>query len=169
MSIALAWFQYNNEWILQEKVDFDGINKFIRVYPNVSSLDLRSELYSAWIRWLPLQDNTKFLPAMKYSGFDPIPGGETGGVFFLINGWRLIVSIESTAINGILYSEDYPTPFFNENLSPVYPAQVSSYVHSQISYQNIITGTPQDIANLSANTIINNPKTLTIPKFIALK
>lgn len=169
MSVALAEFQYKAEWLLQEKVDFDGINKYIRVYSHVTSLDLRSELYSAWIRWLPLQDNTKFLPAMKYSGFDQIPGGETGGVFFLINGWKLIVSIESVTINGILYSEDYPTPYFNQALTPVFPAQVSSYVHSQISYQNVVTGSPIEIAALSANNVVNHSKTLTLNKYLALK
>lgn len=166
MTAALDWFQYINEWELREKVDFDGINRLIRVYPGVTQLNLRTEVYSAWIRWLPLQNNTAFLPAMRYSGFDPIPGGETGGVFFLINNWKLILDIENTAINGVMYSEDYPSAYFSaETLNPVFPAQVSSYVSSVVSYQNVIVATKEDIAN----TTWNHQKALTVPKFIGLK
>jgi hypothetical protein len=166
MTASLAWFQYIKEWELQEKVDFDGTNKLIRVYPGVSSLDIRSELYSAWVRWIPLQNNAAFLPAMRYSGFDTIPGGETGGVFFLINDWKLLISIENVAISGILYSENYSTPYFdNQTLNPVFPAQVSSYVHSIVIPQNVITATKEDIAN----TTWNHQKALTVPKFIGLK
>lgn len=182
MTAALDWFQYVNEWELREKVDFDGINRLIRVYPGVTQLNLRSELYSAWIRWLPLQNNAAFLPAMRYSGFDPIPGGETGGVFFLINNWKLILSIEDTAINGVLYSEDYPSPYFSsDTMNPVFPAQASSYVSSVVITQNVITATKEEIAqltaDLSANTTAiaaanatwNHQKALTVPKFIGLK
>lgn len=170
MTAALAWFQYINEWNLREKVDFDGTNRIIRVYPSVTTLNIRTEVYSAWVRWLPLQNNTAFLPAMRYSGFDTIPGGETGGVFFLINGWKLVLDIESVAINGVLYSEDYPSAYFSaETLNPVYPAQVSSYVSSIVSVQNVISATKEEIAAITANTTWNHSKALTVPKFIGLK
>jgi hypothetical protein len=166
MTASLAWFSYINEWELREKVDFDGINRLIRVYPGVTQLNIRSELYSAWIRWLPLQNNTAFLPAMRYSGFDPIPGGETGGFFFLINNWKLVLSIENTEINGVLYSDDYPSAYFDHvTMNQVYPAQVSSYVSSVVVTQNVITATKEDIAN----TTWNHQKALTVPKFIGLK
>jgi hypothetical protein len=77
------------------KVSFDGINKLIVVTdaPAASgtSLDVKSEIYSAWKRWLVGgSENLKYLYAMRSVGGDPtVEGRFLGSTFFLSNGWRI--------------------------------------------------------------------------------
>ena len=126
---ALLWGAWSPVWSLGSKVDFDGKNKIIYVHPEVISLDIRSDLYSAWIDWISLYDNIKFNPVMRVTGLDPIGGGiYTGDVYFLINGWKLSVDTQKVKISGVLYSDDYDTPFYTTNMIAQYPVTVSSLV-----------------------------------------
>lgn len=141
------WGNWSDQWLLNQKVTFDGLNRRIQVNPGVVDLNIRSEVYSAWVRWLGVStENTKWLPAIRYSGMDAIPGGETGGTFFLYNNWKLIIDLNLVKVSGVLYSEDFPTAYWSENLLPLYPATVSSLVNSSVVTQNIVTGTVQSIA-----------------------
>lgn len=138
---ALIWGAWGVDWTLAEKVSFNGALKTINVNSGVTSLDIRADVYSAWVRWVTREENSRFLQAMRASGADPIPGGETGVTFFLMNGWKLVYDPNSVAVAGVLYSEDYATPFWNADDNPVYPATVSALVNSAVSYQNVVTGT----------------------------
>lgn len=158
---ALIWASWGAEWALAEKVDFNGVTKRITVNSGVTVLDIREDVYSAWIRWLELDDNTRFLLAMRISGFDVIPGGFTGATYFMTNGWKLEYDPSVVAIAGVLYSDDYATPYWSENDQPIYPATVSSLVNTAVVTQNVVTG---DVA-----AIWSDPRALTVPKFIALK
>ena len=123
-----AWSQ---DWLLGSKVDFDGINKIIRVYPKVTTLDIRADLYSSWVEWQVIGDNIKFLPAMRYTGLDVIGAGSfTGDSYFLRNGWKLSVDLQKVRVTGVLYSDDYETPYFTPNLVPQYPATVAALVNT---------------------------------------
>lgn len=119
---------------------FDGLGKKVYVNTGVTSITI-ADLFSRWEDWIRQDDNLKWLPAMRYSGKDPIPGGETGVTFFLINGWKLVYDPNVVAVSGVLFSEDYATPFWNAAGNPVYPATVSALVNSAVSYQNVVTGT----------------------------
>lgn len=125
MALSL-WIQHGAEWEANEKVSFNGADKIIRVNDGVTSIDIRGDVYSAWIRWFERDANSRFLPAMRFTGLDPIPGGFTGSTFFVTNGWKLVYDPYVVAVNGILYSDDYPTPYFIESGQPVYPATVSA-------------------------------------------
>ena len=139
---ALTWAAWGEEWLLQEKVSFNGATRRITVNAGVDSLDIRGDVYSAWVRWVAREANARFLQAMRVSGADPIPGGETGATFFLVNGWKLCYDPNSVAVAGVLYSEDYTTAYWSlDALRPIYPATVSSLVNSAVSYQNVVTGT----------------------------
>jgi len=145
MALAL-WAAWGDEWALTEKVSFNGTTKIIHVNAGVTALNIRSDVYSAWVRWASRE--TWADAAMRFSGGDPIPGGETGVTFFLINGWKLVYDPNVVAISGVLYSVDYDTPLWNEAGLPLYPATVSALVNSAVSYQNVVTGTaasPQEI------------------------
>ena len=109
-----------------EKVTFDGDTKIIRVNDGVTNLDIRADVYSAWIRWIELADNAKYLFAMRFSGLDPIPTGFTGGTFFMTNGWKLYYDPQVTAVNGILYSDNFNTPYFTYEGVNTFPATVSA-------------------------------------------
>lgn len=137
---ALVWGAWGEEWALTEKVSFNGSTKRITVNAGVTALDIRTDVYSAWVRWVAREANTRFLQAMRFSGGDPIPGGETGVTFFLMNGWKLELDPNVVAVSGVLYSEDYGTAYWSAQGLPIYPATVSALVNSAVSYQNVVTG-----------------------------
>lgn len=137
--MSTVWGAWGEQWALQEKVSFDGTARKIVVHADVSALDIASDVYSAWVRWSSRE--RQFVPAMRYTGFDPIPGGRTGATFFMINGWKLVIDFNKVAVAGVLYSENYGSAYWSETDLPLYPATVSSLVNSAVSYQNVVTGT----------------------------
>lgn len=185
---ALLWGSWAPDWLLGNKVSFDGANRIIYVHPEVTSLDIRADLYSGWVDWVVLRDNTKFLPAIRSTGYDPIGAGVfTGDTYFLINGWKLSIDLSKVRVTGVLFSDNYDTAYYTPELSAQYPATVSSLVSSSISYQNIVTAAnPADIWSHSTRTLstatptaVENAdavwahsfvnKLLTIAKFLGLK
>ena len=47
-------------------------------------------IYAAWVDWIALADNTKFLPAFRSVGGDDLGGGLLiPPYYFLTNGWRV--------------------------------------------------------------------------------
>lgn len=142
-------FNYDySYWELRHKVTFDGVEKLIIVNDNVSELDIRTEVYSAWIEWLELYDNSKYLQAMRFTGLDPIGQGSfTGDSYFLINNWRLVVDLTKVKITGILFSDNYSTAYYSKNLVPQYPATVSSLVNTVTNTENVVTGNIEDVWN----------------------
>lgn len=125
MALSL-WISHAEEWEANEKISINGDGKVIQVNAGVSALDIRIDLYSAWVRWFGREQNAQFLPAMRFTGLDPIPGGFTGGTFFLTNGWKLYYDPNVVAVNGILYSDDFATAYYNYDGLPVFPATVSA-------------------------------------------
>lgn len=127
--IVATWSTWGADWELGDKVSFDGINKIIYVHPEVTAFDIRADLYSSWMSWIALYDHVKFLPAVRVTGFDPIgPGVYTGDTYFLINGWKLSINLQTTKVTGVLYSDDYDTAYYTDQLVAQYPATVSSLV-----------------------------------------
>lgn len=134
---------------------FDGLGKLIFVNSGVSAITI-ANMYSRWCDWILQDDNMKFKQAMRFSGYDPIPGGFTGTTFFLTNGWKVVYDPNLTGVSGVLYSEDYATAYWNLLGNPVYPAVVSSLVNSSVSYQNVVTGTavtPEEIWSHTQRTL----------------
>jgi hypothetical protein len=102
----LAWAAYSDQWELNHKVTFDGVNKRIYISPNVSNLDVKTDLYSDWKEWFQLYDNAKYLPAFRTIGGDPTGVGQSAGdIYFLINDWQIVIS-HFVEINGILYHDN---------------------------------------------------------------
>ena len=157
MTLAI-WAAHGTEWALAEKVSFNGVTKRITVNAGVTALDIREEVYSAWVRWVEREDNTRFLLAMRQTGFDPIPGGFTGATYFLRNGWKLEYDPTVVAIAGVLYSDDYATPYWSSADQPIYPAVVSSLVNSAVVTQNVVTG---DLSAVPASVWQHATRTLT--------
>lgn len=128
---AGIWAAWGADWELNDKVSFDGINKIIYVHPEVTTLDIRADVYTSWVDWVVLYDNMKFLPAIRYTGYDPIGGGQfTGDSYFLINGWKLSINLQNVKVTGVLFSDDYPTAYYTQDLIPQYPATVSALVNT---------------------------------------
>lgn len=143
------------DWQLYHKVTFDGIAKQIIVNEGVTALDIRADVYSAWIEWQAMtgRGNTRFFRAMRYTGLDIIPGGFSGDSYFLINGWKLLVDITKVKVTGVLFSDDYDTPYYQPDLTAVYPATVAALVNTVSNSVNVVTG---DISSISVPTSSQN-------------
>lgn len=94
---------------------FDGDNRLI-ILENTLSLDV-VDLYSRWKDWVLDADNSKYLPAFKTVGGEPIDAmaGTSVPLFaFLTNGWRLRpfeASYTLVVSGGVLLVEDGGDPF----------------------------------------------------------
>lgn len=122
---------YWSEWGLQESVNFDGATRTITVYPHVTELDIRRDVWSAAVRWLAIlqRGNDRWPEPMERTGLDPVPGGETGDSYFLQNNWKLQVDFSKVKITGVLFSRDFDTAYFTPEGATQYAAQVSSIVN----------------------------------------
>lgn len=145
---AAAW----GVWELGDRVSFDGASRLITIAPEVAELDIRKDLYSAWVRWTAL-GNMQYLPAIRYTGLDPIPGGFTGDSYFLYNGWRLVIDLNRVRVLGVLFSDNYPTAYFNERLAPLYPATIAALVNTVTSSGSVVTG---DLSSIVFPTATQN-------------
>lgn len=147
-----------------QKCVFDGINKLIYVNPDDTEISIKVDVYSAWKEWAAVRDNAKFLPAIRVTGGDPIAGTTsfTGDTYFLINGWRFLID-HSLAIDGVIYSDDFPTPFIQVAGTQIVTNKVSSLVQTVTteSIAGVVVPTVQEIrqemdVNSSKLTAINN-------------
>ena len=150
------------------KVVFDGSAKTITVIPGTTSLDIRIDVYKEWADWVMLSDNSKYLQAIRYTGFDPIGSGiYTGDIYFLVNGWKLLVNMTETRITGVLYSDDYNTPYYTPLGVAQYPITVSAIVNT-VSTSGGGGSTAEEVADaVWAHTFVK--KLLTVAKYLGLK
>jgi hypothetical protein len=95
------------------KVTFDGPNKRFHVETGYASLDVMTDIYSAWIDWYRTDEGSKYLPAFSTSGGEPTSAGQVSPrYFFLINGWKGVVDSLSIQVGLNLYSDDGQFPFY---------------------------------------------------------
>jgi hypothetical protein len=135
------------------KVTFDGVTKVISVLSTVTSLDIRVDVYSAWVDWIATADNLKYLPAIRVTGLDQIgPGVYTGDVYFLINGWKLSLDFTKVRVTGVLYSDDYETAYYTPGMVAQFPATVSALVNT-VSTSGSSGPTAADIWNYTDRTL----------------
>ncbi len=169
----LLWAAYSEQWTLNHKVTFDGVNKRIYVAPTVNQLSVKEDIYSAWKEWVRLYDNSKYLPALRTIGGDPTGLGQfAGDIYFLTNDWQIVVD-HFVQISGILYHD-------NTSLSP-YIILAGGGISATVS--NLAQSTSPDLTGVSEavwNYLmadISTPgsvgerisKLLTVAKFLGLK
>lgn len=84
--------------------------------------------------------------------YEGTPGSaEAGDIYFMTEGWRLIVDLTKTAISGALTSDNYPTAYFTSENVPVFPTQISSLVNSVTTTTNVVTGDLSTVATAQEN------------------
>lgn len=160
------WAPYNPTigFYGSQKCVFDGPNKLIYVNKQDSEVSVKQDVYSAWKEWASFEDNAKYLPAIRVTGGDPIAGTTsfTGDTYFLINGWRFLID-HSVVIDGVIYSDDFPSPFIQEDGTQIVINKVSSLVQTVTteSIGGVNIPTVQEIrqemdVNSSKLTSINN-------------
>lgn len=149
LALGFGFFEL---WELYHKVSFDPVQRVIRVNDGVTSLDIRTDIYSDWKEWSQLKDYTgQAPPAIRTIGGDPTGDNQRAGdLYFLINNWKLVVDVNQVRLTGVLLSDDYETAYWRDpkgqnnrdDLLPLFPARVSSLVTT-------VEVTPeQDLSNL---------------------
>jgi hypothetical protein len=109
----LLWAAYSDQWVLNHSVTFDGDNRRIYVAPSASTLQIK-HLYSMWKQWVQTYDNSKYLPALRTIGGDPVGSGKyAGDIYFLVNNWQIIIS-HAVAVEGTLYNDAGGSPYIIE-------------------------------------------------------
>ena len=121
----------NDYWQLNHKVNFDPNSKLIIVHGSTTELDVKINLYSDMKEWmlLPLRQNNKYKPPIRAIGGDnTVAGQKAGDIYFMQNGWRVQYDPTKVRVTGVLFSDNFDTPWVDSNGSPIYPAQVASLV-----------------------------------------
>lgn len=162
-----------------QKCVFDGPNKLIYVSKAVNSISVKEDVYSGWKEWIKTQNNSRFLPAIRATGGDPIPGTTTftGDIYFLTNGWRFLVD-HSISIDGVIFSDDFDSPFVQQEGTQIVINKVSSLVQTVTTetLANISVPSVEDIWNyIIANNLVQGSaadklkQVLTTGNYLALK
>ena len=169
------------DWLLYHKVVFDGENKLIIINPAESAISVKEDIYSAWKEWMQLRDNSKFLPALRVTGGDPIGGGSsTGDVYFTLNNWQVLL-LGNCDITGTLFSDNFPSPYaVGEDVNLV--TNKVSAISQSLGFQGTVNVsvdpniTPQEMwdylvsdANTPGSIGERMSKLLTVAKFLGLK
>jgi hypothetical protein len=95
---------------------FDGDNKLVSLTTGILSV---TDLWSRWCDWLATGTNSKYLPAFKQVGGDPVDAiaGTSIPIYcFMLNGWKIRPQEASHTLSvtgGILLVEGGGDPFVN--------------------------------------------------------
>ena len=149
-------------------ITFDALNK--RIILDSTSVTA-SQIWTAWIDWVVVSDNSKYLPALKQIGGDELGAGLLIPPYlFLLNGWRVrpMEADHDLVITGNLFVEGGGIPVvrtlgqWQVNVNYTVPVQAQA-----ISTAGATVNT-SDIANaVWAHSFAN--KLLTVAKFLGLK
>ncbi len=176
LALYTNWWE---DWALYHKVVFDGENKLIIINSAESIINVKDDVYSSWKEWAQLRDNGKFLPAIRTTGGDPASGGEkTGDVYFCTNGWRILINNNCT-IAGVIYSDNYDTPFLTSEDTKFVINKVSSLVQS-LGFNGTVEADLSGASSAVWNYLMSDMDTpgsvgerigklLTVAKFLGLK
>ena len=99
---------------------FNGISKTVTLTVGTTSVSVR-DLWSRWVDWFLVDDNSKFLPAFKNVGgddIDPTQGTKIPIYSFLENGWKIKPQEANHTLtigDGILLVSGGGDPFINTN------------------------------------------------------
>jgi hypothetical protein len=173
------WAPYDpaNGYYGDQKCIFDGENKLIYINPNISQINIKQDLYSNWKEWVQVRDNSKFLPAIRSTGGDPVGSGVyTGDVYFLINNWRIFLD-HAVDITGVLYSDNYSSPYITSNNATLVNSTVSNLVQTvESASEQDLTGIPKTVwdyllseADTPGSVGERLSKLLTVAKYLGLK
>jgi hypothetical protein len=103
-------------------VTFDGDNKNIIVNPiklyangqgygTSVTVRAKQDIYSASKRWLQRRRNYTYAQPIRSIGGDSVGSGQyAGDIYFTYNTWHIVVN-QQVNITGIVYSDDYATPY----------------------------------------------------------
>ena len=130
------------------KVSFDGSDKSITILSSYSNISVKEDIYSVWKEWSIIPSNMMFLPAMRSIGGDPIGAGKfAGDIYFLINGWRIVVD-HPVEVTGVIYHDD------NMDVFDILPSGSVINVVSSIVQTVSTSGSSINIADIAESVRI---------------
>ena len=117
-------------------ITIDPTNK--RLILDSTSVTAQS-IYAAWVDWLVLSDNSKYLPAFRTAGGEDLGGGLLiPAYYFLMNGWKVrpLEGNQNLVITGNLFVDGGGVPVvstlgtFQVNVNYTVPVQAQAVVTS---------------------------------------
>ena len=135
------------------KVTFDGLHKLINVDSGVTDIDVRTDIYLEWKKWVLEDDNSKWLPAFRSFGGDPTSVNQNApSYYFLINEWVVKVVNLTLSVNDNLYSDDYSTPYINLGSTILSKNSdipgITNVENSLTGITNTLTGITESLVNI---------------------
>lgn len=121
----ILWATFGEQWALNQKVDFNPIDKVITTSPYVTLLDIATDVYAAWLQWRTLYDYGTYPAAL--SGI--------GGYFYLLDNWQFNVDRHITDVTGYLN----PIDMVNVAIDNSYMVQLLMEIHA---IMGLTQGTP---------------------------
>lgn len=88
----ILWAAFGDQWSLNQKVDFNPIDKIITTTADMPALNVQTDIFDAWKAWQTLYNNSSYAPAL--SGIQ--------NFYFLLNDWQFVVDRKVTDIAGYL-------------------------------------------------------------------
>ena len=137
----------------EQKVHFDGPNKYIVINEGFTVIDVQEDVYSAWKEWVRQLDHSKYEQALTAIGGDPITDTQSVGItYFLENGWRLKLPETDGVylIDGNLYTRE-------PGQSPVVPPDGDFDTSVEFTRSNLV-----DIVTTSGDSNISNADLIAI-------
>lgn len=120
------------------------------------------ELWTEYLIWFAQGDNSKYPPALRLTGGDPIGGGQNiGNYVFLRNdlGWRgkpPLLDGVAVVIDGAFYAEDSTLPIFENN-----PNQETDIIINRSSMVTAVeTGTSGSSSGITMSELQSEMKKL---------
>jgi len=123
----------NDYWSLEHKITVHTDTKLIYINDAVTDFDIKIDLYSDLKEWFKLRENSGFVnfPIRSIGGDPTITGQTAGDIYFMVDGWRVVIDLRKVSVTGVLFSDDYDSAWLNkEDLALITPIQVSSLVTS---------------------------------------
>lgn len=117
-------------------ISFDGPNLLITLDSGVTQVDV-SDIYSAWKQWMLAGDNSKYLPAFRTVGGDPLSSIINAGAYYFLRndyGWRVKPPEEDITIylTGNLAVQD--------TLLPAFIPTIGAYTAAVLGLQPVTQG-----------------------------
>ena len=149
MSTLSFYYGYWDYWKLYHKVTFDGINKLIIVNDGVTTLDVQSEVYSAWKQWAIQETNLKYLNPISTVGGEPtIEGQRLDVTYFLINGWKIkpYQGTYDLTLVGNIFDVDGGTIKVPADVNPFNPNNITINTNTSVIVRQVDSGTSGSIS-----------------------
>lgn len=141
-------------------ISFDGPSKLATLSSGTTTLSV-TDLWSRWVDWMLVSDNSKYLPMFKTVGGDTIDataGTAIPTYAFLLNGWRVRPQETNHTLyvtGGVLLVDGGGDPFINTLGAYMVRINYSQPVQAiTVNTGGTVTGSSLTLAEIEASAIL---------------